>query len=217
MKQKILIVSIVVLAAILTFVTITSNKRISKLEDHHKPVEYSYALDCIREAELKYWETKSKLTDEVQQYILSTAPTSNLRGYAIVEECERYNIDIIFTLVQGEIESHFGTKGLGAKINNVFNVGVFDNKTITEIDKKYKPEHPNASIKLYLDLLTESYLVGKDEFELMNKYVDKNGKRYASNPNYEEMFKYKYNIIENSTNIKQLQSEMKNYALKCNR
>ena len=46
-----------------------------------------------------------------------------------VEECERYNIDIIFTLVQGEIESHFGTKGLGAKINNVFNVGVFDNKT----------------------------------------------------------------------------------------
>jgi hypothetical protein len=70
---------------------------------------------------------------------------------------------------------------------------------------------------LYLDLLTESYLVGKDEFELMNKYVDKNGKRYASNPNYEEMFKYKYNIIENSTNIKQLQSEMKNYALKCNR
>lgn len=217
MKQKILIVSIVVLAAILTFVTITSNKRISKLEDHHSPVEYSYALDCIREAELKYWETKSKLTDEVQQYILSIAPTSNLRGYAIVEECERYNIDIIFTLVQGEIESHFGTKGLGAKINNVFNVGVFDNKTIAEIKEKYKPEHPNASIKLYLDLLTESYLVGKDEFELMNKYVDKNGKRYASNPDYEEMFKYKYSIIENSTNIKQLQGEMKNYALKCNR
>ena len=205
MKQKILIVSIVVLAAVLTLVTITSNKRISKLEDHHNPVEYSYALDCIREAELKYWETKSKLTDEVQQYILSIAPTSNLRGYAIVEECERYNIDIIFTLVQGEIESHFGTKGLGAKINNVFNVGVFDNKTIAEIDKKYKPEHPNASIKLYLDLLTDSYLVGKDEFELMNKYVDKNGKRYASNPDYEEMFKYKYNTIENSTNIKQLQ------------
>jgi hypothetical protein len=63
MKQKILIVSIVVLAIVLTFVTITSNKRISKLEDHHTPVEYSYALDCIREAELKYWETKSKLTD----------------------------------------------------------------------------------------------------------------------------------------------------------
>lgn len=217
MKQKILIISIIILAIVLTFVTITSNQRISKLESHHKPVEYSYTLDCIREAELKYWETKSKLTDEVQQYIFSVAPTSNLRGYAIVEECERYDIDIIFTLVQGEIESYFGTRGLGAKINNVFNVGVFDNKTIPEIDKKYKLEHPNASIKLYLDLLVNNYLIGKDEFSLMDKYVDKNGKRYASNPNYEEMFKYKYNLIQENTNIKQLQNELKNYALKCNR
>jgi hypothetical protein len=215
MKNKLFYVIVSIVLAITTTLSVMSWFKCNKSENVYP--EYSYAYDCIKEAELNYHKTKALLCDAVQKYISETAPTSNLRGYAIVEECERYNIDIIFTLVQGEIESHFGTKGLGAKINNVFNVGVFDNKTIAEIDEEYKPEHPNASIKLYLDLLTESYLVGKDEFELMNKYVDKNGKRYASNPNYEEMFKYKYNIIENSTNIKQLQGEMKNYALKCNR
>lgn len=191
---------------------------IKKLESQHVvETDYSYALDCVREAEIKYRGCKSDLIDEVQAYIDKVAPTSNLRGYALVDECEKYNIDICFVLTQGEIESHFGTKGIGGKINNVFNVGVFDDKSLSEIDKKYKPQHPNESIGLYLELLTDNYLVGKTEEDLMQNYVDKNGKRYASSPGYETMFSSKYKQICDSTKIKELQETMRSYAIKCNR
>lgn len=191
---------------------------IKKLEYHHISDEgYSYALDCVREAELKYWESKSELVNEVQSYIDLIAPTSNLRGYAIVEECEKYQIDICFVLTQGEIESHFGTKGIGSKLNNVFNVGVFDGYTAEEINKKYRFDYPNESIQPYLQLLTDRYLVGKLESDLMNEYIDINGNRYASNPEYESMFSAKYKYICENTKIQEKYAIVKNYAVKCNR
>ena len=211
------VIASISLAAAITF-GIACIDKINTLQSHHiETNEYSYALDCVREAEIKYWGYKSDLVDEVQAYIDLTAPTSNLRAYAIVEECEKYNVDICFALTQAEIESHFGTKGLGSKINNVFNVGVFDGKSLAEIDKKYKPNHPNESINLYLDLLVNNYLVGKVEEDLMKNYVDKNGNRYASNPDYESMFSAKYKYIVENTKIQEIYAIMKSYAVKCNR
>ena len=42
----------------------------------------------------KYWDYKYQLTSEVQNYINTIAPSSNLRAYALIDECEKYNIDI---------------------------------------------------------------------------------------------------------------------------
>lgn len=192
---------------------------INALKQHHLPEydKYSYAYDCLMEAELQYWDSKYQLTNEVQNYIDSIAPTSNLRGYAIVEECEKYNVDICFVLAQGEIESHFGTKGIAAKINSVFNVGVYDGLSIAEINKKYKCEYPNESIEPYLKLLNERYLINKTEDDLMQNFVDINDNRYASNPNYEVMISSRYKYIINSTKIQSLYDSMKNYAIKCGR
>jgi hypothetical protein len=192
---------------------------INKLSKHHEIEypEYSYAYDCIKEAELKYHETKALLCAEVQKYIDSVAPESNLRGYAIVEECEKFNIDIKFVLAQGEIESHFATKGIGGKLHNVFNIGVFDNLSIETINSTYKYNYPNQSIRPYLKLLTERYLVNKLEEDLMINYVDIDGNRYASDPNYESKLKDKYIFILIHTKIDSLQKQMHNYALKCNR
>lgn len=218
MKQTILIISILILSiGISLFFPFQLDKRLDRLENHHKSIEYSYAFDCVREAELKYWETKSLLVTEIQNYIDQIAPTSNLRAYAIVEECEKYQIDIKFVLAQGEIESHFGTKGLGSKLNNVFNVGVFDGFNFEQINNKYKFNHPNQSIEPYIKLLIDRYLVDKLEMDLMENYVDINGNRYASNPDYENIVKAKYNYISNNTNINSLQLQLKNYAIKCGR
>ena len=218
-KLNLITCGLTIVALVLMFIGFSMvNTKIAELETHHVETDrYSYALDCVREAEIKYWGYKSDLVDEVQAYIDQVAPTSNLRAYALIEECERYNIDVCFALTQAEIESHFGTKGLGAKINNVFNVGVFDGKSLAEIDKKYKPDHPNESIRLYLDLLAENYLVGKVEEDLMQNYVDKNGSRYASNPDYESMFSAKYKYIVENTKIKEIQAIVQSYAVKCNR
>ena len=180
--------------------------------------KYSYPYDCMMEAELNYSETKCKLVKEVQMYIDRVASTSNLKGYAIVDECEKYGIDICFVLAQGEIESHFGTKGLGGKFNNVFNINVHDKvKGESDMNKKYIYKYPNESIEPYLKLLVDNYLVGKLETDLLNKYVNKNGLRYATDPDYEAKLRGKYNSIVENTNISQLQSQLRNYAIKCNR
>ena len=180
--------------------------------------KYSYPYDCMMEAELNYLEAKTALTREVQSYIDKVAPTSNVRGYAIVDECEKYGIDICFVLAQAELESHFGTKGLGSRFNNVFNVDVHDKvKGRSDMNKKYIYQYPNQSIEPYLQLLTNKYLVNKLESDLLVKYVDVNGSRYASDVDYEAKLRSKYNSITSETNIIELQGRMRNYAIKCNR
>lgn len=218
-STSILAFGITLLFGLMLGTTIHLSSRISNLEEHHKSKypQYSYAYDCIMEAELKYWETKANLVEEVQNYIDSVAPTSNLRAYAIIDECERFNVDPIFVLTQGEIESHFGTRGLGSKLNNVFNIGVFDGANAETVQKKYKFDYPNQSIEPYLKLLNENYLVNKVEADLMNKYIDVNGKRYATNPDYENMFKAKYNYICNNTTIDECVAIVNSWAIKCNR
>ena len=192
---------------------------IEKLKGHHaeKYDKYTYAYDCIKEAEITYWDYKCALVNEVQTYINTISPSSNLRGYALVEECEKYGVDICFALSQAEIESHFGTKGVASKLNSVFNVGIYDGKTAEEIDNKYKFDYPNESIEPYLKLLNERYLVNKTEQDLMKKFVDINGNRYASNPNYENMISDKYKYITENTKIVEYHDMMKSWAIKCHR
>ena len=195
-------------------IQIQNLKRIHKIEYE----KYSYPYDCMIEAELNYLESKTSLVREVQNYIDKVAPSSNLRGYAIVDECEKYNIDICFVLAQGEIESHFGTKGLGGKFNNVFNVNVHDKvRNAKTMNKNYIYTYPNESIEPYLKLLISKYLVDKTELDLLNNYVDVNGLRYASSETYEEVLTSKYKTIIASTNIKCLEEQMRNHAIKCNR
>lgn len=176
-----------------------------------------YNINYIAEAELKYFETKSKLVTEIQDYMLSVAPTTNLHALDIVDLCQKYAVDIKFVLAQAEIESSFGTKGLASKTRSVFNLGAFDNLSYSEIRSQYKYLHPNASIEPYLKLLNERYLVDKLESDLMANYVDKNGTRYASDELYEEKLRSKYLYIKDNTDIDSLESLLIHYAIKCNR
>ena len=219
MKTKHFIILIIAALALIGW-GIYQDIKINALRANHNTEyeKYSYPYDCMMEAELNYLEAKTALTREVQAYIDKVAPTSNVRGYAIVDECEKYNIDICFVLAQGEIESHFGTKGLGSKFNNVFNVDVHDKvKNQKDMKKKYVYKYPNESIEPYLQLLTTKYLVNKLESDLLVKYVDINGSRYATDINYEEKLRSKYNSIVDNTNIVKLQGMVRNYAIKCNR
>ena len=59
-------------------------------------LQYDYETNQIKEYELKYWDTKAQLVDEVQNYINTVAPTSDLRACALIDACEKYNIEDIF-------------------------------------------------------------------------------------------------------------------------
>lgn len=217
MNKKVTLLFSILLGAILGL-SIMNTISIVKLKTNNEAKkEYTYAMDCIREAELEYHKWYAEYVMEVQKYITNVAPTSNLRAYALVELCEKYNVDVKFALAQGEIESHYATTGIGAKICNVFNVGCYDGKSLSEICDEYKKKYPNESIEPYLQLLTSRYLVGKLEGDLMENYVDIDGKRYASNPLYEEMMRTKYDYITKNTKIDEYRNKTRNFAIKCGR
>lgn len=175
----------------------------------------NYPFEVMQhEAELAYNENKSLLVKEVKCYIDSVAPTSSLNGYAVVDYCEKYDLDVKFVLAQGQLESHFGTTGMAIKTNSVFNVGAYDKLTIEQVNGKYKYKHPDHSIEPYMRLLYQSYIKGnKTELDLMANYVNKEGKRYSSNSNYEKDMLNLYTKIDKQTDISNLQGEMRRYRI----
>lgn len=208
--------SFLVKCAIL-LVTIFAAFGIIKIADYYlEKFKLSYyPFEIMRhEAQLSYNEYKSELVKEVKNYIDSVAPTSSLNAYALVEACEKYDLDIKFVLAQGQIESHFGTTGMAIKTNSVFNVGAYDNLRYEEINGKYKYRHPDYSIEPYMRLLYRDYITGtKTELDLMVKFVNKNGKAYSLNPNYERALLNLFKKIDNSTNMTRLQGEIRRFKI----
>ena len=147
----------------------------------------NYSLMIHREnIELMYEGARADLVQCIDSTMRVYAPTTCMNGLEILRQCEKYNVDIFFVLAQGHIESHFGTKGLALRTNSVFNVFAFDGQDYNQISAKGKYSHPDLSIEPYLKLLTTRYLVnGKSEIDMMNKYIDVNGKRYATSKEYE--------------------------------
>jgi flagellum-specific peptidoglycan hydrolase FlgJ len=164
--------------------------------------------------ELKYQSAKSQVVEEIDKYIKSVAPNSTLNAIALFSLCEEYDIDIKFALAQGHIESHFGTKGMARKTNSVFNVFAFDGQEYHKISRKGKYDHPDYSIKPYLTLLKEYYIVdNKNEYDLMDKFVNSEGKRYASDPLYESKLKSKFEYISENTKLDELISNYNMYKI----
>jgi hypothetical protein len=132
-----------------------------------------------------------KLVTEVENYITKMAPTAKLSSDFLVSKCLEYDTDIIFVLSQALLESHFGTKGVAAKTNSVWNVGTYDNGKVL-----YKYDHPDQSVEPYLKLLNEKYLINvtssgdtiyKDLGHLVQDrgYINYAGNRFASARGYE--------------------------------
>lgn len=186
---------------------------IKEYTDRKKFENYPFEI-MSNEARLSYYENKSLLVKEVKFYIDSVAPRSSINAYAIVDLCEKYDLDVKFVLAQGQIESHFGTTGMALKTNSVFNVGAFDNASYENIGGKYKYKHPDFSIEPYMQLLYRDYITDKKtELDLMGKYVSKNGLRYSSNPNYEREMINLYKSIDKCTKITDLQANVRRYKI----
>ena len=190
---------------------------LSKLQTRYS-VEYTRDA-YIHRLESKFDASKEELAIEIDDYISSIAPNSNLTALNLIELSSKYNVDLRLILVQGHVESHFGTKGTAAKTNSVFNVGAFDGHSASmQIKNGYGYRHPDFSVEPYLKLLTSRYLVeGKSEEDLLESFVDKNGSRYASSKNYENMLKARWREIDSLTNITEKYSIYKKYKIKLGR
>ena len=164
---------------------------------------------------LRYDSLKLQLSNEVDKYIAKVSGnTSALNGLVVVDRCIENDIDICFVLAQGEQESHFGTQGLARKTNSVFNVYAFDGHNYNEINKNGKYNHPNDCVEPYIALLKRDYLVdGKTEYDMLHKFVNKNGARYASATTYEQSLTDKITKIKNNTEIDILYQSLRKQKL----
>lgn len=169
--------------------------------------------------ELHYYGLKDQLVDATDNYIQKVGKGSCLNAITLIEACEEYNIDLKFALAQGHIESHFGTKGVAAKTNSVFNVMSFDGLSAEQIIRSGKGySHPDHSVVPYMKLLNEKYLVDKTEEDLFINFVNANGDRYASNKNYEKQLLDIYNKIDSiSPGLSTIYQDFKKYKIILNR
>ena len=157
---------------------------ISVRERHY--TEKNYVFEVYREnLELDYYRSKDALVDVVDSYIKEVAPSSIINGITFVNKCDEYNMNLFFVMAQAQVESAFATKGLGQKMNSAFNVKAYDGKGSKYMDKYH---HPDESIEPYIVLIKNDYMGdSKTEMDLMDNYVNFEGKRYATNPDYEAM------------------------------
>lgn len=180
------------------------------------PIECEHTRDVyVHRLESKFDASREALAVEVDKYIKTVAPTSVVDALNLIDLCSEYNVDLRLALVQGHLESHFATKGTAARTYSIFNVGAFDGHSAEKQKKNgYGYKHPDYSVEPYLKLLTTDYLVdGKTELDLLNKFVNKNGKRYASSTTYESMLKDRWEKIDEVANITQTYETYKMYKL----
>ena len=172
------------LAFLFGMIIFTVPTAIILIDKHHS--EKNYVFEVYREnLELDYYRSKDVLVDVVDSYIKEVAPSSIMNGIAFVNKCDEYNMNLFFVIAQAQVESAFATEGLGQKMNSAFNVKAYDGKGSKYMDKYH---HPDESIEPYIVLIKNDYMGdSKTEMDLMDNYVNFEGKRYATNPEYEAM------------------------------
>lgn len=168
--------------------------------------------DNIEQYLNEFNDARDALAIEVHEYISTIAPRAEIDPYILIDLCTEYNIDVAFVLAQGQIESHYATKGTASRTNSIFNVGAYDGHSAArQCRNGFGFENPNDSIEPYLILLTNDYLVnGKTINDLMTNYVNYLGMRYASNRKYESQLKSVYNKIYRNPEFRIAYEEYKN-------
>ena len=157
----------------------------------------------VHRLESKFYASREALAVEVDKYIKTVAPKSCVDALNMIDLCSLYNVDLRLALVQGHLESHFATKGTAARTYSIFNVGAYDGHSAKrQIKNGFGYSHPDYSVEPYLKLLVNDYLVnGVTELDLLQKYINKDGKRYASSTTYEAQLRDLWNKIDTVADI----------------
>jgi hypothetical protein len=139
-------------------------------------------------------------TERAEIYLSEKAPKSPIKAEMLtlaahnVYDSTGVLVPVEFALAQAQIESSMGTKGK-SPVNNPFNVGEYDNGTVMWFDNTYK------GIEAYYFLIVKNYLRCKSLDMLFKNFTNCNGKRYASNPDYEaeisKQYYYTQKFIDN--------------------
>ena len=139
---------------------------------------------------------KEKLVKEYISDILSkhgkTLADLKFNPDNLVLAAYQYEYDLPLLLAQLQIESHFGTTDRSRRTNSMFSIGAYDDGRDVV---KYADQ--DSSIVPYIKIIKRDYLLNgeKDVDQLLQNFVNYNGHKYASNPNYENDLRKTRNSI----------------------
>lgn len=135
----------------------------------------------------------------IQSYIDRIAEGSRINPDSLLDLSIEYDIYLPFMMAQGQIESHYATKGLGKKYNNVFNIGIYDDVVQ---DSLYNFLDPNKSLRIYCKTIRNNYLGSYKTYkDLLQNYVNLQGYRYAQDSTYEKKLRKIITNIDNESFI----------------
>jgi hypothetical protein len=104
-------------------------------------------------------------------------------------------VPVDLALAQGQLETRFGTDDSGRPnfANNIYNVGEFDAGTT---EQGAAIDSPQEGLEAYFALMASDYLADHSAEELLENFVNTDGNRYASNPDYEQTLADQISVYE---------------------
>lgn len=110
----------------------------------------------------------------------------------MVNVCYENDFDLPLMLAQAKVESLFGLGARCQRTNSVWSIGSYDNGKNAAVYADV-----NDSIEPYVRVMKDDYLNGKSVSDILQsgKFVNKLGKRYASDKNYENTVRQVRNAI----------------------
>ena len=169
-------------------------KKYQNKEDNRIEYNNPYGINNI---DYENIVNKEKLVKEYISDILSKhgKTLSDLRFNPdnLVIASYQYDYDLPLLLAQLQVESHFGTTERARRTNSMFSIGAYDDGRDVV---KYADQ--DSSIIPFIKTIKRDYLMNgeKEIDQLLQNFVNHNGHRYASNPNYEsDLAKTRSSII----------------------
>lgn len=102
----------------------------------------------------------------------------------VVYLCYKYDFDLTLLTAMMQGESHFGTSKRATETGSVISIGQHDDRTVVTYPSQ------DACFEPYIKIVQNDYLdngnKSVDDILADGKFVNYQGNRYASNPNYEK-------------------------------
>jgi hypothetical protein len=138
-------------------------------------------LTDVEIAQSDKWQQYAKNANKYLSKFKGTPLTGDILSKAAKTVYEKHGVEVPLELAlsQGQFETIMGTHGRHPE-NNPFNVYEYDKGTA----KTFK--NTEEGVNAYYDLMARKYLKVKNLDELLVNFVNTEGKRYASDKDYEK-------------------------------
>lgn len=139
----------------------------------------------------KVVEIKSEVEYRIEEYLNTNYPTTPLKANWVMQYSQEFGVSPEFILTVSQLETSHATNPNAIRCyrnKTIFSQGEWDDGSSRISYTTYK-----ESVRDFCKLIKTDYLVdGKTEQQLVENFVNREGYRYASFPQYEKYMRIQY-------------------------